>query len=91
MPASPEIIPEDSEAFEATAAAANVDLDDVKMDPQLALFEALPPSRRFDNEADLDDTAKEALAHWRSQRPKKTTRAYAKCRRLWKVSEPRMS
>jgi hypothetical protein len=98
MPARPEIdalgyselIPGHSETLEATA-AANINLDDVKGDPQLALFEALPPGRRFDNETDLDDTAKEALAQWRSQRPKKTTAAYAKCRRLWKVSVLRSS
>ena len=32
--------------------------------------------------------AKDALKQWRANRPKKTTSAYAKCKRLWKVSVP---
>src|SRR5439155_24840865 len=81
-------LPEIAVDSEGALIAVNIDIADVERDPTLALFEALPPERRFDNENDLDNAAKDALKQWRANRPKKTTSAYAKCKRLWKVSIP---
>jgi len=84
-------IPELSEIVvdsEGALIGVNIDIADVERDPTLILFEALPPEHRFDNENDLDNVAKDALKQWRANRPKKTTSAYAKCKRLWKVSVP---
>ena len=84
-------IPELSEIAvdsEEALTGVKIDIADIERDPTLALFEALPPEHRFDNENDLDNVAKDALKQWRANHPKKTTLAYAKCKRLWKVSVP---
>ena len=84
-------IPELSEITvdsEEALIGVNIDIANVKRDPTLVLFEALPPEYRFDNENDLDNVAKDALKQWRANHPQKMTSAYAKCKRLWKVSVP---